>query len=235
LLTILTAPLRLKRAMEKIRSLFRYCRILVTAAHSPRLSTLFERNFFVHAVPASNPHPGPSHTDYEWQMFRAAMCDIAGMESTSLIEEDKPRLPNKIVVHCEVSLICFMDSSNEIPPAFNYIGVSKLSCKACYHWIMAWNHFTGRTKWHTAGCHDKWYPWKMPKCSEAVERDFIKLVSQEYGKIRESQGTARARVDSQSTSASFDSNGPNMPGAVQESRDLGIEANGGETWMEQLL
>jgi hypothetical protein len=228
LLTILIAPLRLKRAMEKIRSLFRYCRILFTAAHSPRLSTFFERNFFVHAVPASNPRSGPPHTDYEWWRIRAAMCDIAGMESTSLIEEDNPKLPNKMVVHCEVSLICFMDSSNSIPPAFNYIGVSKLSCKACYYWITAWNSCTGRTKWHTAGSHDKWYPWQMPKCSEVVERGFVELVSKEYGKIRESQGSARARADSQSTSASFDSNGPKRPNAAQKARDRGIEANGGK-------
>jgi hypothetical protein len=35
---------------------------------------------------------------------------IANMESTSFIEEDNPKLPNKMIVHCKVSLICFMDS-----------------------------------------------------------------------------------------------------------------------------
>jgi len=79
LLTILTAPPRLLRVMRKITSLYRYCRILFKAARSSRLSAGFERDFFIHAVPASAipSNPRPPKTDDEWRRIRdGGICGL---------------------------------------------------------------------------------------------------------------------------------------------------------------
>jgi hypothetical protein len=68
----------------------------------------------------------------------------------------------------------------------------------------------------------------MPKFLQAVEQDFIKLVSLEYSKLREAQGRARPRTATDSTSASFDSNGPNQPQSDRVLENDGIVAIGGK-------
>ena len=93
-----------KAGDANITSLYRYCRILLTAAHSPRLSAVFESDFFVHKYLLFQLYPFRlqalirAETDDEWQRIRDAMYQIADMESTSLIEEDNPKLPNKMAV-----------------------------------------------------------------------------------------------------------------------------------------
>jgi len=74
--------------------------------------------------------------------------------------------------HCECTLIQYIatkhgDSWDNVP-AFNYIGVSKLSCGACRVWLEAFNS-VGRKKFYTSGSHGKWYwPWAMPKAEESL-------------------------------------------------------------------
>jgi len=74
--------------------------------------------------------------------------------------------------HCECALIQYLatnhgDSWDNVP-AFNYIGVSKLSCGACRVWLKAFNKVS-RKEFYTRGSHGKWYwPWGMPKAEESL-------------------------------------------------------------------
>ena len=53
------------------------------------------------------------------------------------------------------------DSWDNIP-AFNYLGVSKLSCSACRIWLESFNQGS-ESKFYTKGSHGKYYwPWGMP-------------------------------------------------------------------------
>ena len=54
--------------------------------------------------------------------------------------------------------------------AFSYIGVSKLSCKACQYWMEAFNN-TMSTKFRTNGLLDKWYGgWARPGLGELANQ-----------------------------------------------------------------
>ena len=76
-------------------------------------------------------------------------------------------------VHCECGLVKYLitrqNSSWDNIPAFNYLGVSKLSCSACRIWLESFNQ-KSRSKFYTKGSHGKYYwPWGMPKL-EVPER-----------------------------------------------------------------
>jgi len=87
-------------------------------------------------------------------------------------------------VHCECLLIEHLGMKDGGPwgnvPPFNYIGVSKLSCCACYLWIEAFNDLGGRT-FFTKGSHEKWcWPWGMPEAGERVEKFMAAKLTNEY-------------------------------------------------------
>ena len=115
-----------------------------------------------------------------------------------LEEEDRPR-GGVLHVHCECALIHRLmtkDGSNwdNVLP-FNYIGVSKPSCSACYLWIEAFNDQGGR-KFYTRGSHGKWYwPWVMPESGEDLKQRLMEKVSKLYLKFEDSSNpdTAGAR------------------------------------------
>ena len=72
-----------------------------------------------------------------------------------------------ILVHCECRLICHyiqeIREGKERP--YSYVGVSKLSCRACYLFISSVNQVMD-CNWLTKGCHHKfYYPWKFPNLS----------------------------------------------------------------------
>lgn len=94
-------------------------------------------------------------------------------------EDDAQKLVEKFAksiwqcsAHCESALIQYLatkhgDSWDHVP-AFNYIGVSRLSCGACGVWLEAFNKVS-RQKFYTRGSHGKWYwPWAMPKANESL-------------------------------------------------------------------
>jgi len=76
-------------------------------------------------------------------------------------------------VHSECSLIQQLGTKSgsrwdNVPP-FNYIGVSKPSCSACYLWIQAFNELGGR-KFYTRSSPVKWcWPWGMPEVDDVRE------------------------------------------------------------------
>ena len=190
---------RLRRFIEKITTLYRHIVALNPSAYSPRLSPIYKLDFSIISVPvpaASIPAVIPTGTQ-QWLEIRDAMYRLKGYESTSsacpIPRNFNSRRP---VIHCEISLILYLDSTSD-KPTFNYIGVSKLSCKACHLWITAHRNCTKGLKRYTRGSHDKWYPWNMPQCSEEINRYFVELVATEYCEIGEKKGKAR-RLSSKS-------------------------------------
>lgn len=70
----------------------------------------------------------------------------------------------KAIVHCECGLIAYLNEQKHLQGQrpLTYIGVSKLSCAACYAWIRAFNA-THTNEYHTQGSHGRWYAnWAMP-------------------------------------------------------------------------
>ncbi|PUU73088.1 hypothetical protein B9Z19DRAFT_1069257 [Tuber borchii] len=182
-------PFRLRRALEKLNSLPRNIKILVAFANSRRLRPALQYAMSIVAVPAQTRFiPLPRSQDdwllvlqneteqhYPWQLG----------EAEALLQAFKPPR-KKCDVHCECSLIQYLERCHasgtawdKIPP-FNYLGVSKLSCYACYLWITAFNEQGGR-KIFTRGSHGKWcFPWAMPNSGKNLVRSMAKKLSKEY-------------------------------------------------------
>ena len=77
-----------------------------------------------------------------------------------------------------------MDTESDVwdsVPPFSYIGVSKLSCRACQMWIQCYNAQGGR-EYYTRGSHGKWYwPWGMPQLKEeALSESMVKMICTAY-------------------------------------------------------
>jgi len=75
--------------------------------------------------------------------------------------------PRSYRVHCECAVIEYLETCGQSQldniPGFNYIGVSKLSCRACRVWIESFNQ-QGEKQYYTRGSHGRWYwPWAMPE------------------------------------------------------------------------
>ncbi len=109
-------------------------------------------------------------------------------------------------MHSECAVIAHLYQYTTVP-AFSYVGVSRLACKACYYWIKAFNE-TMSTKFSIRGSHDKWYAkWARPGFVDAdtqvkVDASFLHLVEKELCKERIAWGEARTRGLSESTTSS---------------------------------
>lgn len=110
------------------------------------------------------------------------------------------------IVHCECALITKLNL--EPHPhnwPVNYIGVSKLSCAACYAWIGAFNA-THTVQYQTRGSHGRWYPkWAMPTAPElqgdAMKAAMNRIVGAAYRTHFDAGVAVRAIVFSDSTEA----------------------------------
>ena len=95
--------------------------------------------------------------------------------------------------HCEVALILHLDARPQTM-TFNYIGVSKRPCKACFLWVEAHNVCTRWKPFYTGGAQDRWCAgWTMPQCPRVIQRRFVRLLAGEYAGEKERRGEARAR------------------------------------------
>ena len=95
--------------------------------------------------------------------------------------------------HCEVALVLYLDA-HPGTRTFNYIGVSKRPCKACFLWMEAHNDCTQLRPLYTGGAQDRWcIGWVMPKCPRAIRRRFVRLLAAEYAAEKEQRGEARTR------------------------------------------
>ena len=115
---------------------------------------------------------------------------------------------NPKTVHCECALISYLHRNRNEIPAFSYIGVSKLCCKPCYNWILAYNAHAKSGRYNIKGYHDKWYlGWKRPLldpvAQKEVDKGLVRLVVKEYCEMQLAMGRAvRARFSSRSDSSS---------------------------------
>jgi len=121
----------------------------------------------------------------------------SGVASKLLAMFEQPQVD--CAVHCECSLIQHLgikDGSewDNVPP-FPYIGVSKLSCSACYLWIKAFNKLGG-CKFYTRGSHGKWcWAWGMAEV-EGVRKGLVKKVCDEYRAHLQERALLRSDSDS---------------------------------------
>ena len=71
-----------------------------------------------------------------------------------------------------------------------------------------WDKVTRHPKYHTKGCHNKWYRgWRMPcltKQDPRFNQTFVRLVGQEFCDILVDRGWLKARASSDSTVSSED-------------------------------
>lgn len=111
-------------------------------------------------------------------------------------------------VHCECSTVAHAHRYKS-PPIFSYVGVSKLSSKWCFQWIIPYNCIMGTcTSFRAKGIHDKWYPgWARPGLGNAqiqskVDTEFSDSIESELCQNQVESGAARPRAESDSTCSS---------------------------------
>ena len=108
-------------------------------------------------------------------------------------------------VHCECALIThYQNRAKSIVAPLEYIGVSKLSCKACVLFFEASNKVTS-SRFCTRGSHQKWYfPWAMPNCGPEISKEYVSHLSNYLVNALEVRGIARRR-NSDSSAGSMES------------------------------
>ncbi|KAJ9318517.1 hypothetical protein DTO271D3_1179 [Paecilomyces variotii] len=177
--------LKLHTYIQKIASIFNNIDILVKAAISPRSRTLFTCNLSVTPLAKLSgrlPHIAENASDWKrvleeslaYYNMSSDPTDLTGARQVldlKVIDADatymaREAVSKDVIVHCEIKLLAAIEKAqNEggnIPKAFTYIGVSKLSCHGCACFFAAYNRVHG-TSWQTKGSHGKsYYPWMFP-------------------------------------------------------------------------
>jgi OTT_1508-like deaminase len=138
---------------------------------SPRLRRVIEGKFSVQVL--SSPTTTPYYCDLSSETIRATLDAV--LANTEYGDEDREEFVEWLVerlgvsdvvrqkptVHAELAMIMAM-VKDEIKDVLPYIGVSKLSCIMCSHYIRAFNEVTRRGI-ATKGSHGKAYPgWFWP-------------------------------------------------------------------------
>jgi OTT_1508-like deaminase len=173
---------RIRHAIQKMTSPQKYLNILFSFAHSPRLRPAFVSKLHIQTVPPDPVTFSLPKSAEEWEQLIRSICtskDITAKRVEWFKEqgEEFSKLGDEVkgFVHCECNLIAFLlkEPNNIWPPPFSHIGVSKLSCVACYHWVQLFNKFF-RRKYQTRGTHFKWYKgWAMPIIPDLQKRSLL--------------------------------------------------------------
>jgi len=164
--------------LRKVESFANDIQVLLKAANSPQCKNLFTFEFKVKALPAQELHVGVPRSSKEWEAIlekalafrnyhkgkRNFLIDIEKVkEDTTYMAREATK--QDLVIHCEVKILTHIFKTEEtpnVPKAYTYIGVSKLSCQGCQAFFSAFNaehatHFT------TKGSYGKSYwPWQFP-------------------------------------------------------------------------
>lgn len=118
-------------------------------------------------------------------------------------------------VHCEAALAIHLiseNTQNRSFPAVGYIGVSKLSCLACFFFLKSLE--SAGYKFHTKGCHGKaYYPWKLPCMKRELSDQILETFCQKLEKVyvsRWKQILRRRVSDSFTKSGSSADNGDTL-------------------------
>ncbi len=211
-------PCRLKRAIEKLSIIHFQVGTLLRFAFSRGMRFLLsDRTLRTTPVKFKAPKKKRSFpsTEPEWRTVLNGIFDRLGLQLEGSKEEAranekeifrKTAAQGKGIQHCECLLVANLICRGSFP-SVSYIGVSKLSCKACFLWLQAVGEVTG-CKFHTQGCHDKWYPkWSAPalegnKYKHKIDKNFLEKVESElYENLKDSR-LARPRAHSDSSNSS---------------------------------
>ncbi|RPA91709.1 hypothetical protein L873DRAFT_1794700 [Choiromyces venosus 120613-1] len=192
-------PFPLRRALRKLTSLPYHIESLIGFAHSPRLRPALQYEMSIFPVPNQPRNVQLPTTLGQWKSFLEAAYGghhpSQKAQATKLSSRFRPRdkessVHYKCPVHCECALIQYLQVKQHNDwdniRAFNYIGVSKLSCRACCTWIEAFNE-QGGPEFYTRGSHGKWYwPWGVPweesleEAEESLGEKMARKVYKEY-------------------------------------------------------
>jgi hypothetical protein len=161
----------LARYALKIMSILILANRLFALTQSHCLHKIIQGKFSVEVLPS--PTTAPYRCDLSQRVVQGALdATLAETEylSADWVEQhklfvkcllQKPVDHLKPKVHAELAMIMAMGKS-EIKDVFPYIGVSKLPCLMCSHYICAFNKVT-RKRIATKGSHGKAYPgWFWP-------------------------------------------------------------------------
>ncbi len=166
---------QLRRWAVKIMSFLISANRLFTLTQSSRLRELLNGEFKVKVLPSptTSPYfcnvspetiqvaldaalPEPTNVPEDWDADRLPFMQLLQGEGPAVVNRDRP------TIHAELAMIMAMDK-DEIGEVFPYIGVSKLSCIMCIHYIDAFNEATN-DRITTKGSHGKAYPgWFWPE------------------------------------------------------------------------
>lgn len=182
-------PFPLFRYLSKVVSVCKDITALLKAASSPRLGALFNRDFQIINLQGSGdisfnlPNSRAGWTQlvedtFRWRNMTAKakgevkfQLDKTEVQQRALRMCGKP-LQNTNFVHCELNVISYILNSSE-EGFLDYIGVSKLCCRGCAHYIQAVEHVLGK-RFKIKGVHPKfYYPWvfpDIPRASSVAER-----------------------------------------------------------------
>lgn len=208
-----------RRALEKLTSLHRYIEVLVRFANSRRLRPALSYRLSI--IPVTPPPRRqialPGSVD-EWETTVDFVCAGKDFTTANWGRKQAVELADHFsssylcATHCECSLIAHLEAIHTpgTTPAFSYIGVSKLSCRACMLWITAFNRRGGR-QYFTRGTHGKWYwPWAAPVpdllpseaavVAEAVRAECVRFIKAS-GHFRAGSGSSDASADKVARSA----------------------------------
>ena len=134
-------PLRLGRAIEKLVAFHRHVFSLIRVANSKRmLSSFFSLKITV--IPAEKTHPAALSwplNKREWGDLLERIENNHGLTRGSAVIKAEHKMKSRAtkcgvaaIIHCECAMVAYPEKDAALQ-AFSYIGVSKLSCKACHY------------------------------------------------------------------------------------------------------
>ena len=203
---------QLRRWATKIMSFVISANRLIMLTQSRRLRHILDGKFTVQVL--SSPITTPYHCDLSSETMRIAV-DTALAEAKydpRDLDEDRTwfmemlqqrHLVSDVVhdnptIHAELVLI-IAKAEGEINNVEPYIGVSKLSCIMCSHFICAFN-MVMKQKIATKGFHGKaytgWFWPRLPSLDEELRRAFLNLIRQQIRSDVEQYAEARRLSDS---------------------------------------
>jgi len=159
-------------------SLQRHIEVLVGFAYSRKLASILQaRQLRLCVLPAvTSASPDFPCTLADWETTMALFIERHGLSphKDGVLEDARAMAEylggNTLRVHAECRLVVTL-MERQGPAAVSYIGVSKLSCRACAAWLSSLQSVYG-IRFSTKGCHGKWYPgWDLPQIPTRSQDD----------------------------------------------------------------
>jgi hypothetical protein len=186
---------QLRRWALKIMSFLITANRLFILTQSQRLRKHLQGKFSVHVLTSQT--TAPYSCDLSSETMQVALNDAMAETGHRPADWDKKResfinwlskelkvsevVRQKPKVHAELAMIIAM-AKGEIEDVLPYVGVSKLSCILCSHYIRAFNEVMMQ-KIATKGSHGKAYPgWSWPSLpdhNEELRQAFLRRIRQQ--------------------------------------------------------